>query len=232
MLAVQAQERQWTVEDGLPTGEVHQIVELPNGQMLVNCEGVFCLSNGKGFQTVPCDYGRAYMLPHFSTGYAQQWQGDSLLWLRDFYRVFLFDARSRSFRYDVERNITKTIFKNFQLSSLVVPDRQGGLWQGTTQNGILYTPPKRQKAELIEGDNPLIDREIFKKKDVTVAPVKDYPIDAVYGKKLSKPQDYTDVRGQVVADYQDMLEKNWVAQLRQRYKFEVNKNVLATVNKH
>ena len=156
MLAVQAQERQWTVEDGLPTGEVHQIVELPNGQMLVNCEGVFCLSNGKGFQTVPCDYGRAYMLPHFSTGYAQQWQGDSLLWLRDFYRVFLFDARSRSFRYDVERNITKTIFKNFQLSSLVVPDRQGGLWQGTTQNGILYTPPKRQKAELIEGDNPLI----------------------------------------------------------------------------
>ena len=156
VLAVQAQERWWTVADGLPTGEVHQMVELPNGQMLVNCEGVFCLSNGRGFQTVPCDYGHAYNLPHFSSGYAQQWQGDSLLWLRDFYRVFLFDARSRSFRHDIEKGVTEAMMKNFQPSSLTVSDRQGGRWQGTTQNGILYTPPKRQNAELIEGDNPLI----------------------------------------------------------------------------
>ena len=108
-------------------------------------------------------------------------------------------------------------------------------WAEQLRNTFNADSVKRIRVEkgiFKQGDNPLIDREIFKKKDVTVAPVKDYPIDAVYGKKLSKPQDYTDVRGQVVADYQDMLEKNWVAQLRQRYKFEVNKNVLATVNKH
>ena len=29
-------QRHWMVADGLPTGEVQQIVELPNGQMLVN----------------------------------------------------------------------------------------------------------------------------------------------------------------------------------------------------
>ena len=89
-----------------------------------------------------------------------------------------------------------------------------------------------EKGIFKQGDNPLVDREVFKNKDAKVAPVKDYPIDAVYGKKLSKPQDYTDVRGQVVADYQDMLEKNWVAQLRQRYNVVVDKAVLATVNKH
>ena len=89
-----------------------------------------------------------------------------------------------------------------------------------------------EKGIFKKGDNPLVDREVFKVKDAKVAPVKDYPIDAVFGKKLSKPQDYTDVRGQVVADYQDMLEKNWVAQLRQRYNVVVNKDVLATVNKH
>ena len=82
------------------------------------------------------------------------------------------------------------------------------------------------------GDNALVDKEIFK-CDTTVEAVEDYPIDAVYGKVLKKgPEDYTDVRGQVIADYQDMLEKAWVYDLRRRYPFTVNKEVLKTVNKH
>ena len=147
--------RHWTATDGLPTGEVHQIVELPNGQMLVNCEGVFCLSDGKGFQTIPCDYTRAYRLPHFSSGYRQLWQGDSLLWLRDFYRIYLFDARTRSFRYDITKeNIDE--LADFEISTVVLTDRQGGLWEGSMQNGIQYTPPARHQTILIEGDNPTI----------------------------------------------------------------------------
>ena len=89
-----------------------------------------------------------------------------------------------------------------------------------------------EKGIFKKGDNALIDSVVFK-KDTTVAKVKDYPIDAVYGKVLKKgPEDYTDVRGQVVADYQEMLEKEWVARLRRQYTFEVNKDVLETVNKH
>ena len=89
-----------------------------------------------------------------------------------------------------------------------------------------------EKGIFKQGDNALIDSVVFK-KDTTVAKVKDYPIDAVYGKILKKgPEDYTDVRGQVVADYQEMLEKEWVARLRRQYTFEVNKDVLETVNKH
>ena len=148
-------ERQWDVADGLPTGEVHQLVELPNGQLLVNCEGVFCLSNGRGFQTVACNYGRAYRLPHFSEGYAQQWQGDSLLWLRDFYRIYLFDARTRSFRYDLEGMVSEKLMRGFQPSPLTLTDRQGGMWNGTVPNGIRYTPPSRQMAEVIT-DDPLV----------------------------------------------------------------------------
>ena len=89
-----------------------------------------------------------------------------------------------------------------------------------------------EKGIFKKGDNALIDSVVFK-KDTTVTKVKDYPIDAVYGKVLKKgPEDYTDVRGQVVADYQEMLEKEWVARLRRQYTFEVNKDVLETVNKH
>lgn len=89
-----------------------------------------------------------------------------------------------------------------------------------------------EKGIFKEGDNALVDSIIFK-KDTTVSHLKDYPINAVYGKVLKKgPEDYTDVRGLVVADYQEMLEQQWVAELRRKYSFSVNKDVLQTVNKH
>lgn len=82
------------------------------------------------------------------------------------------------------------------------------------------------------GDNAYIDKVVFK-KDTTVTSLKDYPIDAHFGKVLKKgPEDYTDVRGLVVADYQEQLEKEWVADLRRRYSFQVNEQVLKTVNNH
>ena len=89
-----------------------------------------------------------------------------------------------------------------------------------------------EKGIFRQGDNALVDSIIFH-KDTTVSHLKDYPIDAVYGKLLKKgPEDYTDVRNLVVTDYQEELEKAWVAELRRRYTFQVNEDVLKTVNKH
>lgn len=81
------------------------------------------------------------------------------------------------------------------------------------------------------GDNPTIDKMVFKQA-VTASSDEKYPIDAVCGKKLKRPDDYTDVRQQVVEDLQDYLEQEWVASLRRRYQVEVNEEVLKTVNKH
>ncbi len=157
LLTARALSKQWTVTDGLSTGEVHQIVELPNGQMLVNCEGVFCLSNGIGFQPIPCDYYRSYRLPHYGDGYGQLWQGDSLLWLRDFYRIYLFDARTRTFRYDINQRLTNSLEQRLTPSPPTVTDRQGGVWTATRQNGITYQSPRRASASIINGHHPLID---------------------------------------------------------------------------
>ncbi len=89
-----------------------------------------------------------------------------------------------------------------------------------------------EKGIFKQGDNALVDSIVFH-RDTTVNHLKDYPINAVFGKMLKDgPEDYTDVKGLVVADYQEMLEKEWVAQLRKRYKFKVNKKVLKTVNNH
>ena len=89
-----------------------------------------------------------------------------------------------------------------------------------------------EKGLFKKGDNKLIDREQFKVLDVKVDSVKGYPIDATYGKMLKKPQDYTDVRGLVTADLQNEMERQWVADLRKRYTFTVNEEILKTVNKH
>jgi peptidyl-prolyl cis-trans isomerase SurA len=102
----------------------------------------------------------------------------------------------------------------------------------TTFNSDSVLRIRVEKGIFKKGDNALVDSIVFK-KDTTVTKLKDYPIDDVYGKVLKKrPEDYTDVRGLVVADYQEALEKEWVAQLRRKYLFTVNKEVLETVNKH
>jgi len=55
----------------------------------------------------------------------------------------------------------------------------------------------------------------------------------VVGKLLKEtPEDYTDVRGAVIADYQDYLEKEWIKNLRSKYSFSVDKNVLRTVKEN
>ena len=89
-----------------------------------------------------------------------------------------------------------------------------------------------EKGLFKKGDNKLIDREVFKVNDAKVDSVKGYPIDATYGKLIKKPQDFTDVRPLVTADLQDELERQWVADLRKRYSYNVNEEVLKTVNKH
>ena len=172
-------QRHWTAADGLPTGEVRQIVELPGGQMLVNCEGVFCISNGRSFDVVSCDQHRAWPLPRYTNRYGHLWEGDSVLWLHDFYRIYRFNARRRAFDDDVAGRLDGRLQKALLSDSsdtprpteaqhrlmdslhihdvtLATADRQGGLWMGTRSNGIIYLPPHRVKAEIHTGDDPLI----------------------------------------------------------------------------
>lgn len=89
-----------------------------------------------------------------------------------------------------------------------------------------------EKGIFKKGDNALVDKMVFH-KDTVVQTVKNYPYDATFGKLLKKaPEDYTDVKALVIADYQEQLEKEWVQALRKKYDFVVDEKVLATVNKH
>ena len=88
-----------------------------------------------------------------------------------------------------------------------------------------------EKGVFKKGDNKLVDLEQFG-ENVEPKPMKGYPYDGTFGTVISAPQEMDDVRSQVVADYQDYLEKGWIAVLRDKYSFHVDADVLKTVNNH
>lgn len=84
---------------------------------------------------------------------------------------------------------------------------------------------KVEKVLVAEGENAMVDSEKF--GGPRVKPEKKYSDYFVYGGKvLAQPEEMSDVRGQVVADYQNYLEDEWVAQLRKKYKVTIDNKVL------
>ena len=83
-----------------------------------------------------------------------------------------------------------------------------------------------EKGLWTKGKNAAVDKYGFKNKETDYTPAEEFPIVVPVGKVIKAPQEYTDVRGQVTTDYQDHLEKLWVATLREKYPVVVNEDVL------
>ena len=111
-----------------------------------------------------------------------------------------------------------------------VPDSIDKYLRTRLNDSIQYV--KVEKGLFVQGENKVVDDQIFKTKEKYV-PSKDYPFFFVSGKLLkNKPEDYTDVRGLVTADYQEFLEREWIKALRAKYPVNVDQNVLKTVKKN
>jgi peptidyl-prolyl cis-trans isomerase SurA len=76
-----------------------------------------------------------------------------------------------------------------------------------------------------QGANGAVDKYGFKVKGVEYTPSEEYPIVLLVGKVIKAPQEYTDERAKVTTDYQDYLEKEWVAKLREKYPVVINQEV-------
>ncbi|MBU3853080.1 MAG: peptidylprolyl isomerase [Candidatus Paraprevotella stercoravium] len=84
----------------------------------------------------------------------------------------------------------------------------------------------------VEGDNPYVDYCVFDSKKKPNER-KTYPYYDVYGRKLVKgPKKWTDVKNEVISDYQAVKEKEYIEELRKKYTVEIFEEVLKTVNKH
>ena len=76
------------------------------------------------------------------------------------------------------------------------------------------------------GKNAAVDKYGFKNKAAEYTASEEFPVVVPVGKVLKAPQEYTDVRSQVTTDYQDYLEEQWIATLREKYPVVVNEEVL------
>lgn len=86
-----------------------------------------------------------------------------------------------------------------------------------------------EKGIFKEGDNKIIDKEIFKNEKAQIRPVKDFPYTAIFGKVIKKPEEMSDVRALVTADYQELKEQEWLEELKNRYPVVINEDVLNTI---
>ncbi len=81
-----------------------------------------------------------------------------------------------------------------------------------------------------QGENAYVDEAAFGQPQTR--PMKKFPFIGKVGKIQKQPKVYTDVKQQVVEDYKRDCEDRWVEQLRQRFTFKVDEEVLKTVNNH
>lgn len=86
-----------------------------------------------------------------------------------------------------------------------------------------------------KGDSRLMDKISWKQGlSAPVFPEVGNKVNVVYIKKLIPPgtMTFNQARGLVASDYQDVLEKEWVQQLRQQYPVKVNQRVLQKLVKY
>ncbi|MBN2614603.1 MAG: peptidylprolyl isomerase [Bacteroidales bacterium] len=82
------------------------------------------------------------------------------------------------------------------------------------------------------GDNPVLDHLEWKTGWQSTK-LNNNVVDFVYISTVLKnrPKSYHEALGQVISDYQDVLEKQWVKELRQKYPVHINKEVMKRVIK-
>ncbi len=80
-----------------------------------------------------------------------------------------------------------------------------------------------------KGENAFVDKLEFKQK-TKPATDENYPVVFTVGQKILYPNDYTDVRGRVVSDYQGYLEQLWIKELRERYPITVFEKVKKSIS--
>lgn len=145
MLTLSSAFRHFTVSNGLYNNQARQIFELPNGQIMVETEGMFNLFNGVHFLPQEYNLAQVYRMPTYNGCY-HYYDKEGLLWIKDFYNLYLYDTGSRQFIYDVaarlEKSGIKQRLKNFTIDS----NKDAWLF---TEDGSLYRYDWKEKAQLV-----------------------------------------------------------------------------------
>ena len=90
---------------------------------------------------------------------------------------------------------------------------------------------RTEKGLFIKGENAAVDKYVFNER--AYSPTKEYPIVfAAQGGKILAigPDDYRDMKGLVISDYQNYLQDKWMMELREKYPVVLFEDVLNSIN--
>jgi len=129
------------------------------------------------------------------------------------------------FKYKKEKDAKKAIkllskSRNKYSDSLLIKK----ISKGDTLRFTLIDSGEYSKGENIYADK-IFNQSSKKYKKILHFP-KDQLIIAINNKKISKGKPFDEIRGVVISDYQNYLEKNWLNELKKKYSVSVNKEVL------
>lgn len=87
---------------------------------------------------------------------------------------------------------------------------------------------RMERVLAAKGDDKVVDAVVFKSGDTLAKGPWKY-VTLYQDKVIDSPEEMSDVRGAVIADYQNELEKQWVERLKRKYPIKVDKKLLKSV---
>lgn len=79
------------------------------------------------------------------------------------------------------------------------------------------------------GENTVVDKQFYKQHN-TNSGASEFPFTKIVGKKVKQPDLKSEVAWQVLADYKEHLEQQWLAKLKKSHSIVINKKELSTIN--
>ena len=104
----------------------------------------------------------------------------------------------------------------------------------------MFNDPKSDKQELTieefkveKGEDAQIDKTNWKPGVMSPVKQEDDKFLIIHNIKVipPTPKKLNEIKGQVISDYQDFLEKNWLKELKGKYKVTVNAMLLESLAK-
>jgi AraC-like DNA-binding protein/ligand-binding sensor domain-containing protein len=146
-ISISATEKVYSTRDGLSTNQPQQIIELPDGQLFVETTDMFNLFDGMSFYQQEFDLEKTIEMQGF--GGCNHWTDPSgLIWIKDWYRLFLYDPVRKHFLYDISQRITPSGVDIHQVQTFCI-DTDQKAWLFCNDGRLLHYDWKHKGEEAI-----------------------------------------------------------------------------------
>lgn len=122
--------------NGLSDNRVRTITQLPDGRMVIVTEGLVNIYDGASFRYMHYDEQKAYSLNKYSGFHRAYVDSENRLWLKNQYKLLLFDIRTELFILNVDSVFAKQGVKK-HIANLFV-DNDHHLWYVSQDDELLF----------------------------------------------------------------------------------------------